>query len=177
MSRRRASSGERRAGGAPNGRPSRRAQDRPGRTTRRVWLAAAVVAVAAILVLTLRPGEVPASVNLKPLEHHGRALRALFSGARNRPLLLRYLTTDVLGNLVLFLPFGLCIAGAAGAVRPVLRLALVGGLSLFLSAAVELIQLGVPGRASDVDDVIFNVVGALVGAAIYAVAARRRGLG
>lgn len=141
---------------------------------RRAWLVAAIVAVAAVLALTLRPGELPASVNLKPLEHHGRALHALFSGSQNWRLLLRYLATDVLGNLLLFLPFGLCVAGVAGSWRPVPRLALVTGCALVLSVTIELVQLGVPGRASDVDDVIFNVVGAVVGGAVYAVAARRR---
>jgi len=142
---------------------------------RRAWLAAAAVAVAAILVLTLRPSELPASVNLKPLEHHGRALHALVSGSRNWPLLIRYLGIDVLGNLLLFLPFGLSVAGTAGTWQPVPRLALVGGCAVLLSVAIELVQLGVPGRTSDVDDVIFNVVGAVVGGAVYAVAARRRG--
>jgi glycopeptide antibiotics resistance protein len=131
--------------------------------------------VVAVLALTLRPGELPASVNLQPLEHHGRALRALFSGGHNQTLLLRYLATDLLGNMLLFLPFGLCVAGAAGSWRPVSRMALVGGCALLLSVGIELLQLGVPGRASDVDDVIFNVAGAVVGGAVYAVAARRLG--
>jgi len=154
---------------------SRRRTTDGGQGARRFWLAAAAVAIVVVLVLTLRPGELPTSVNLKPLEHHGRALRALFNGAHNQRLLLRYLATDVLGNLLLFLPFGLCVAGAAGSWRPVARLALVAGCALLFSVGIELLQLGVPGRASDVDDVIFNVVGAVVGAAVYAVAARRRG--
>ncbi len=164
------------------GRPKRRHPVRAGRAerehrrrvVRRAWLVAAGLAVAAVLVLTLRPRELPTSVNLEPLEHHGRALRALVNGSSNGPLLLRYLATDVLGNLVLFAPFGLSVAGAAGGWRPVSRLVLVGGCALVLSVAIELIQLGVPGRASDVDDVIFNVAGAVVGAAVYAVIARRR---
>lgn len=140
------------------------------------WLVAACLSVAAVLGLTLWPDDLPASTNLKPLEHHGRALRALVGGEGvDRGLLLRYLATDVLGNLALFLPVGLTVAGATGRWSPVARLVAAGGGGVLLSAAIETLQLGIPGRASDVDDVIFNGVGAVVGAAVYAVGARWRG--
>lgn len=140
------------------------------------WLVAAGFSVAVVLALTLWPDDLPASTNLKPLEHHGRALRALFGGEGvDRGLLLRYLATDVLGNLALFLPVGVTVAGAAGRRSPVTRLIAAGVCGLVLSSVIETLQLGIPGRASDVDDVIFNGVGAVVGAAVYAVVARWRG--
>lgn len=140
------------------------------------WLVAAGLAMTAVLAVTLWPDDRPASTNFKPLAHHGRALRALFGGEGvDRRLLLRYLATDVLGNLVLFLPVGLTVAGAVGRWSPVARLVAAGAWGLLLSAAIEALQLGIPGRASDVDDVIFNGVGAVVGAAVYAVGARWRG--
>lgn len=151
---------------------------RPGKGARGIrfgWLAAACSVVCGILLLTLRPDEPLTSINLEPLAHHGRALQALVDGTADRGLLVRYLVVDVLGNLLLFLPLGLTAAGTVGRWAPVARLA-VGALSgLLLSVAIELFQLGIPGRASDVDDVIFNTVGAVVGAAAYAVGARRRG--
>ncbi|MGD2115472.1 MAG: VanZ family protein [Acidobacteriota bacterium] len=146
------------------------------RRLRSGWLAAVGLAVAAVLVVTLRPDDLAVSTNLKPLEHHGRALRALFGGeGANREVLVRYLATDVLGNLVLFLPVGLAVAGAVGRWPPVARLLVAGAFGVGLSVVIELIQLGVPGRASDVDDVIFNGIGAVVGAAVFAVGARWRG--
>ncbi|HEX6202366.1 MAG TPA: VanZ family protein, partial [Thermoanaerobaculia bacterium] len=35
-----------------------------------------------------------------------------------------------------------------------------------LSLSIEVLQLAMPSRASDVDDVLFNTAGALVGAAV-----------
>lgn len=162
-----------------------------GRTTRRRnrpsrgWLVAVALVVAGILWITLRPTGLPgdpAGTNLKPLEHHGRALQALLDGpsrSANREAIVRYLVGDVLGNVLLFVPLGLAVAGAAGAGRsPTVRLAAAGGLGAGLSVAIEGVQLVVPGRATDVDDVIFNALGALVGGAVLLVAERlyrRRG--
>jgi VanZ family protein len=44
------------------------------------------------------------------------------------------------------------------------RIALV---ALLYSVAIELIQLAVPDRSADIDDVIVNVAGALVGFAMW----------
>jgi glycopeptide antibiotics resistance protein len=41
--------------------------------------------------------------------------------------------------------------------------------SLALSSAIELAQLGVPDRSTDVDDVLLNVVGPILGYAILLV--------
>lgn len=135
--------------------------------------------VVAILWLTLWPAGLPgdpAATNLKPLEHHGRALQVLLDGTSrraNREAIVRYLVGDVLGNVVLFVPLGLALAGATGAGRPAgVRLATAGGLGAGLSVTVEGIQLLVPGRATDVDDVIFNTLGALVGGAFLLVGER-----
>lgn len=156
-------------------RPSRK-RERPSR----LWLAAALI-VAGILWLTLRPAGLPgdpAATNLKPLEHHGRALQALLDGPSrpaNREAIVRYLVGDVLGNVLLFVPLGLAVAGAVGPGRsPTVRLAAAGGLGAGLSVAIEGVQLLVPGRATDVDDVIFNALGALVGGAVLLVAERLR---
>lgn len=152
---------------------------RAGAPGRRWWLAVALV-VAAVLWITLRPDHFPGfdtGTNLKPLEHHGRALQALFREPPNRDVILYYLVSDVLGNVLLFLPVGLVVAGALGGRAPVHRLAGAVGFGLVLSTTIEGLQLLVPGRATDVDDVIFNALGALVGAAVLLVGervARRR---
>jgi glycopeptide antibiotics resistance protein len=45
---------------------------------------------------------------------------------------------------------------------------------VLLSTAIEVVQLRIPGRATDVDDVIFNTLGALVGASALLVGERVR---
>ena len=143
--------------------------------TRRGWLLVTVLAGAAVLWLTLRPDPIPGfptGTNLRPLEHHGRALQALFEEHPNRDVLVSYLLVDVLGNVLLFAPLGLAVAGLLGARPPAARLAVAAGVGLLLSVAIEGIQLLVPGRATDVDDVIFNALGALSGAALLLVAER-----
>ncbi|HSL83990.1 MAG TPA: hypothetical protein VLF66_14540, partial [Thermoanaerobaculia bacterium] len=90
---------------------------RSGRPSR-AWRVAVALVAAGILGLTLTPLSVPgdsAATNLKPLEHHGRALQALLDGPAhrtNRDAILRYLVGDVLGNVALFVPLGLVLAGA-----------------------------------------------------------------
>lgn len=135
-----------------------------GLTVRRRWGAVAALAVLAVLTATLRPEEPPGGVNITPLDHHWRALRAALRGGPRQADLLRYLILDVGGNLLLFFPVGVALAGLAGART---RAGVVGRTVLgaaLLSLAIELGQRWIPGRASDIDDVIFNTLGALLGA-------------
>lgn len=139
------------------------------------WIAALALVTAVVLWITLRPDHFapfPTGTNLKPLDHHGRALQALLREPPNRDAILYYLVTDVLGNVLLFLPLGFVAAGALGSRRPVHRLAGAAGFGILLSATIEGLQLLVPGRATDVDDVIFNGLGTVVGAAILLVGER-----
>jgi VanZ family protein len=153
---------------SPSARPSRpKRSSRPSRP-HRAWLVGIALVVGAILWLTLRPGDppgFPTGTNLRPFEHHGRALQALLAEHPNRGVLVYYLLSDVLGNVALFVPLGVAVAGALGPRQPAVRLAAAGAAGAVLSAAIEGVQLLVPGRATDVDDVIFNTLGALVGAA------------
>lgn len=74
---------------------------------------------------------------------------------------------DPLGNLLLFLPFGL-LAPVALRIRGWRRITLIAAA---LSLAIELSQLlfGV-GSLGTIDDVIFNTAGALVGYGLYSLA-------
>jgi glycopeptide antibiotics resistance protein len=67
---------------------------------------------------------------------------------------------NLAGNLALLLPLGLLGPIALPALDRWWRVAL---LSLLVSTAIELTQLLVPDRSADIDDVIVNVFGALLG--------------
>jgi glycopeptide antibiotics resistance protein len=71
---------------------------------------------------------------------------------------------NLFGNLALLLPLGLLGPIAFPALDRWLRVALV---ALLVSAAIELTQLAVPDRSADIDDVIVNVAGALIGYAVF----------
>ena len=67
---------------------------------------------------------------------------------------------NLLGNLALLLPLGLLGPIALAALDRWWHVALV---ALLVSTAIELTQLAVPDRFADIDDVIVNVTGALLG--------------
>ena len=113
------------------------------------------------LLLTLVPAH-PAlgqvvEPNLIPLRTIGIYLANLDSG---------YWVGQMVGNLLLLLPMGL----VGPVVFPWLdRWLRVLVTALVLSSAIELAQLWVPDRSADVDDLLLNVVGAMLGYVILTV--------
>ncbi len=107
------------------------------------------------LVLTLQPAHpLPSQVvddNLVPFHTLGIYWRNLGSDFWMR---------NLFGNLLLLLPLGLLGPTALPALGRWWRIALV---ALLYSIAIELIQRVVPARSADIDDVIVNVAGALLG--------------
>lgn len=69
---------------------------------------------------------------------------------------------NILGNMLLFLPYGFFIGMYVKIDKPLLVVA----LSAVASLAIEVTQL-VIGRVFDVDDIILNIIGAVVGLLIY----------
>ena len=69
---------------------------------------------------------------------------------------------NILGNLLLFLPYGIFATHYIKANKSYL----IFTLSLVTSLSIEIIQLKI-GRVFDVDDVILNVCGALIGYWLY----------
>jgi glycopeptide antibiotics resistance protein len=67
---------------------------------------------------------------------------------------------NLFGNLALLLPLGLLGPIVFPALDRWWRVAL---LALLVSTAIELTQLLVPDRSADIDDVIVNVTGAMIG--------------
>ncbi|MEU9243559.1 VanZ family protein [Streptomyces shenzhenensis] len=139
------------AGGA-----ERRPLPLPLRLLAMVCAFAAMVAFAVVLAkLTLDPS--PASVSIAHTNlHPGATLRIYLDQPAFRDAV-----KQVGGNILLGVPFGILVPVLAPRARGVLRVLLLTAIVMLL---VELAQGAlVTGRAFDVDDVILNTTGALVG--------------
>ncbi|MFE2438102.1 VanZ family protein [Streptomyces sp. NPDC059409] len=115
-----------------------------------------MVAFAVVLArLTLHPS--PASEALAHTNlHPGRSLRAYL----DQPAL-RDAVKQIGGNILLGVPFGVLVPVVAPRTRGVLRVLLLTAVVMLL---VEFAQGAlVTGRAFDIDDVILNTGGALIG--------------
>lgn len=69
---------------------------------------------------------------------------------------------NVIGNILIFLPFGYFVSGYVKANR-VSHILLI---SVITSLTVELVQLKI-GRSFDIDDILLNVVGSILGFLLY----------
>jgi VanZ family protein len=126
---------------------------------------ALMVAFAVVLArLTLAPS--PASEALAHTNlHPGRTIKAYLDQPE-----LRDAVKQIGGNLLLGVPFGVLVPVLAPGARGIVRVPLLTACVMLL---VELAQGAlVPGRAFDVDDVILNTTGALLG---YLLLGRRLG--
>lgn len=141
-------------------RPAPRSERRPLRFLARLLAMlcafAFMVAFAVVLAkLTLQPS--PASealthTNLRP----GRSLRAYLDQPE-----LRDAVRQIGGNLLLGVPFGILVPVLTPRTRGILRVLLLTATVMLL---VEFAQGAlVRGRAFDIDDVILNTTGALIG--------------
>ncbi|KUN23661.1 hypothetical protein AQJ23_23940 [Streptomyces antibioticus] len=115
-----------------------------------------MVAFAVVLArLTLEPS--PASEALTHTNlHPGRSLRAYLDQPE-----LRDAVKQIGGNILLGVPFGVLVPILAPRTRGVLRVLLLTAIVMLL---VEFAQGAlITGRAFDIDDVILNTTGALIG--------------
>ena len=154
---------------------------RAGRPVRRVLAAqVAAVHVAIVVALTLLPlpvteAGIAAARDTVASDHNATPLatlaRQLAGGVS--PFELR----NLVGNALLLLPLGLYAPMRSNLWRTAGRVLV---LSVAVSAAIELGQLaistalGFPHRIADVDDVIVNVAGAMVGYALWRAASPGR---
>ncbi|MEU5217042.1 VanZ family protein [Streptomyces sp. NPDC020807] len=149
----------------PAGPPVRRG---PGRLVRAVVALTALACTMAFAVVLARltleasPASVPLThSNLTP----GRSIEAYLA----RPAFLDTVK-QLGGNVLLGVPFGILLPLLSRKARGFLRVALVTAATMLL---VELVQGAlVTGRAFDVDDVLLNTTGALLG---YVAVGRRLG--
>jgi glycopeptide antibiotics resistance protein len=128
------------------------------------WLVRLVAAIGLLiwlgigLVLTLQPAHpLPGQVvtdNLVPF----RTIRIYLANATD-PFWIR----QAIGNVLLLLPIGLLGPVVSRALDRWWRVLL---LALAISTAIEVAQLWIPDRSADVDDVMLNVIGAVLGFAV-----------
>ncbi|MFG2195016.1 VanZ family protein [Streptomyces sp. NPDC048639] len=135
------------------------------RTLAMVVAFVAMVAFAVVLArLTLAPSSASASLVHSNL-HPGDSIRAYL----DQPAL-RDAFKQIGGNILLGVPFGLLLPVLVPKARGLVR---VGVVTVAVMTMVELVQGAiVEGRAFDIDDVILNLSGALLG---YLIAGRRAG--
>ncbi|NLY02915.1 MAG: VanZ family protein, partial [Rhodopirellula sp.] len=115
------------------------------------WLVVAVVAVW-LLWMTLRPQEQVSS-----------DLTYITAPAAARGISIPFLI-GFLGNIAVFVPLGAAAALALANKPRGIRLLVSSVIGAALSAAIELLQLVVPGRVSGFADWLLNTAGTLVGA-------------
>jgi glycopeptide antibiotics resistance protein len=104
--------------------------------------------LAAIFAITLVPAHGPNDLQLVPLI---RIIRGF------TPPVDPTVVTNVVGNILLFLPLGAALRLLG------LRPGATVRAGFCLSAAIEITQLFIPGRTTAADDVLCNTAGALVG--------------
>jgi glycopeptide antibiotics resistance protein len=136
--------------------------------TRTVALLLLLAYLLLLALLTLRPVGADADTNLrfnfKPFATIGPALQ---HGPGSR------IFATLIGNLLAFMPLGFLLPAA---VRRINWLGVIAA-GLVVSVAIESAQLGMSlylgfgYRAADVDDVIVNVAGTVVGLALFGVVA------
>lgn len=112
-------------------------------------------------------------LNLQPFRNKIQPLRTMLQSPnpRTQRAARTYLFVDVLGNIAVFIPFGAALGAATlPGRRNVARRRFwlwwlgVTGAGLLLSLFIEIAQLAIPSRVTDVDDVILNTLGTAIGA-------------
>lgn len=140
--------------------------DRASRSADPRWLFFAVVVTALLLAMTLTPDSTVNTTNFTPFRQHGPALRCVLSQCPNAAGSAEFLAIDVIGNVFVFIPIGFTFAGVLSVLPGVRRFVLAVGGGVLLSLFIETVQLRILTRATDVDDLIFNTLGAAIGAVL-----------
>lgn len=121
----------------------------------------ALLYLGALFFLTMLPASRPVAQyhNLVPLKS------IIFDLQRGGQLLL----VNVIGNIIAFMPVGLLVPQLSAWRRGWLAVAVS---ALVLSTSIEVLQRTLTRRVSDIDDVLLNVSGALLGYGLFLVVSR-----
>ncbi|WP_395366579.1 VanZ family protein [Streptomyces sp. YH02] len=140
----------------------------PGRFVRALVALAALVGMVAFAVVLARLTLEASPVSV-PLTHSNLTPGRSIENYLNQPAFVETVK-QLGGNIVLGVPFGILLPLLSRKARGFLRVALVTAATMLL---VELVQGAlVTGRAFDIDDVLLNTTGALLG---YVIVGRRLG--
>lgn len=135
-----------------------------------------LVSLVVLAVLTLTPDGTESPGNYIPLVHLERAFECVLGNYCRKPWqAYRFIYVDFLGNVAIFVPLGVGIAGVMaqrGRRAVLVSTFLLGAL---VSLSIEVGQLFVPSRSPDIDDIIFNSLGSLLGGVLFLAFRRRRG--
>ena len=99
-------------------------------------------------------------INLRPLQEIKRCI------FRGNQLGTRYVLLNLVGNVLIFIPFGMIQPVLLRSVRNFWRMLL---LTAVTSLMIELLQLVLRAGSFDVDDIILNTIGGAAGYCIFAV--------
>lgn len=98
-------------------------------------------------------------MNLQPFREIRRCI------FRHRDLGMRYVLLNLLGNIVIFIPYGMIPPVMVRSLRRFLKMVLLTALT---SLIIEQTQLVLGAGSFDVDDIILNTIGGAVGYCIFA---------
>ncbi|MFI1654932.1 VanZ family protein [Streptomyces sp. NPDC020472] len=153
---------------APEARTTAPARRGPGRFVRTLVTLTAFAGMVAFAVVLARL-TLEASPASEPLTHSNLTPGRSIENYLNQPGFVETVK-QVGGNIALGVPFGILLPLLSRKTRGLLRVVLVTAATMLL---VELVQGAlVTGRAFDIDDVLLNTTGALLG---YALVGRRLG--
>ena len=104
-------------------------------------------------------------VNLRPL----KTIRAYLYVLQNREeaYLLRIAAFNLFGNVVLFIPYGIFLPYLFNRLRSLWKVMLFGAVTI---VCVELLQIATLRGSCDVDDLILNMMGILIGYIVFRIA-------
>ena len=97
------------------------------------------------------------SVVTFPVNEYGRNNFNLFEEIRRYKIGSNLFIQNIVGNILMFMPFGMFL----NAYFNIKRLPLIV-ITFFYSLSIELVQM-IIGRVFDVDDIILNLVGSVIG--------------
>jgi glycopeptide antibiotics resistance protein len=137
------------------------------------WVIATVLFSGVVLMMTLWPDSTVNTSNYVPFREHGAAWSCLIRGCAGAGASAQFLIKDVIGNVVVFMPIGFAGAGAING-SLARKFWLATGLGALLSLFIETTQILIETRATDVDDLIFNTVGTVLGATLLVATRGRR---
>jgi VanZ family protein len=128
------------------------------------WIATGGIALVLAWITLGHTGLInrPYRFQLMPLVNKIDSLVCMLTHCMSRRYWLKNFLIDVVGNIVIFIPFGAAaLVALRNHARPLLKATLLG---LALSLTFEIAQIWIPGRVVATDDLLFNTLGAMLGA-------------